>query len=73
MAIPIPRRVRNSLIKVATEDQTKLTAALTLLFDLLEKYSPPWYEKQHHQWRGTPGYALACWRESVCVLTNEFA
>jgi hypothetical protein len=69
MAIPIPRRVRNSLIKVATDDQTKLTAALTLLFDLLEKYSPPWYEKQHHDKAkavlGLHGHTLNYWKKAA--------
>jgi hypothetical protein len=48
MAILIPRKDRDSFTNVAIEDQTRLTAALTLLFDLLEEYSPLWYEKRHH-------------------------
>jgi hypothetical protein len=32
----------------ATETQTRLHDALKLLFELLEKYSPVWYEKHYH-------------------------
>jgi len=30
------------------ETEYKLHAALKLLFELLEKYGPIWYEKKHH-------------------------
>ena len=39
---PTPKLLR----LVETED--KLHDALKLLFDLLEKYGPVWYEKKHH-------------------------
>jgi hypothetical protein len=30
------------------ENEYKLYCALELLFELLEKYGPVWYEKKHH-------------------------
>ena len=32
----------------AIETQDRLYYALKLLFELLETYSPPWYEKKYH-------------------------
>ena len=32
----------------APEIQNRLYDALKLLFELLETYSPPWYEKKYH-------------------------
>ena len=33
---------------LAIETQDRLHDALKLLFELLEKYAPVWYEKKHH-------------------------
>ena len=46
--IPFPRRARNSLLKTAIRNETRLYAALKSLFDLLENYGPVWYTKHHH-------------------------
>ena len=42
------RRARDRELQKAIETQNRLHDALKLLFDLLEKYSPVWYEKHYH-------------------------
>jgi hypothetical protein len=42
------RRARDRELQKAIETQNRLHDALKLLFELLEKYSPVWYEKHHH-------------------------
>jgi hypothetical protein len=34
-------------IRQLKDNQKKLVATLQMLFDLLEKYAPSWYTKQH--------------------------
>lgn len=42
------RQQRDAELLKAIETQTRLRNALKLLFELLETYSPLWYEKRHH-------------------------
>jgi hypothetical protein len=42
------RRARDPELQKAIETQNRLHDALKLLFQLLEKYSPAWYEKHYH-------------------------
>lgn len=46
--IAFPKRERDSRLRVAIRDETRLYDALKSLFDLLENYSPLWYTKHHH-------------------------
>jgi hypothetical protein len=41
-------RHRDPVLRKALETQNRLHDALKLLFELLEKYAPVWYEKKHH-------------------------
>ena len=41
-------RARDRELQKAKETQNRLHHALKLLFELLEKYSPVWYEKHYH-------------------------
>jgi len=42
------RRARDRELQKAIETQNRLRDELKLLFELLEKYSPVWYEKHYH-------------------------
>jgi len=42
------RRARDPELQKAIETQNRLHDALKLLFELLEEYSPVWYEKHYH-------------------------
>ena len=42
------RRARDRELQKAIETQNRLHDTLKLLFDLLEEYSPVWYEKHYH-------------------------
>jgi hypothetical protein len=42
------RRARDRELQKAIETQNRLHDELKLLFELLETYSPVWYEKQYH-------------------------
>lgn len=42
------RRETNPKLLRLVETEYKLHDALKLLFELLEKYGPVWYEKRHH-------------------------
>jgi len=42
------RRARDPELQKAIETQNKLHEALKLLFELLETYSPLWYEEHYH-------------------------
>jgi hypothetical protein len=42
------RRARDPELQKAIETHNRLHEALKLLFELLENYSPVWYEKHYH-------------------------
>jgi hypothetical protein len=42
-----PKTLRAEIKKLRSTQRT-LHKALRLLFELLEEYSPMWYQKQHH-------------------------
>jgi hypothetical protein len=42
------RRARDRELQKAIETQNRLRDELKLLFELLEEYSPVWYEKHYH-------------------------
>jgi hypothetical protein len=42
------RRARDRELQKAIETQNRLHDELKLLFELLEEYSPVWYEKHYH-------------------------
>jgi hypothetical protein len=46
--IDFPKRERDSRLRTAIEDETRLYGALKSLFDLLENYGPVWYTKGYH-------------------------
>jgi len=46
--IEFPKRERDSRLRTAIEDETRLYGALKSLFDLVEDYSPVWYTKHYH-------------------------
>jgi hypothetical protein len=46
--IDFPKRERDSRLRTAIEDETRLYGALKSLFDLLENYGPIWYTKRYH-------------------------
>jgi len=46
--IEFPKRERDSRLRTAIEDETRLYGALKSLFVLVEDYSPVWYTKHYH-------------------------